>query len=164
MNAQQTMPIQFIFWLPSELLTTEESGFGSETLPTLGSETPLETSEDELESAPARSLETARDELEGTAGLHVRREDALLGAFEDGGAFEDAGGAEEGGAEEVEAGGGDVGVGVSGLEAGGLEVWLTSPTEGGACDPTAAKTLIELENTIAANITKMDSTFLRLLI
>ena len=61
MHAQDRMPIQFIRWEASVLLTTELSGLFSGTLPTLGSEIALDAAELE-ENSPELISEEGTDE------------------------------------------------------------------------------------------------------
>lgn len=104
MQAHEIIPIQFIRRVFSGFPATELSGLGSETLPTLGSETSLDPSLEELEKVPAM-LEISLDELEETAVLRVLRDEDRLDALEEDDTFEDDGAFEEDGAEGVDEGG-----------------------------------------------------------
>lgn len=90
MHAHERMPSQFIRWVSAVLLTIELSGSFSGTLPTLGSEMPLDALE-----AEENPLELPSDEEGSDEETPVP---VFTGFFELDGSELELGGAEEGGA------------------------------------------------------------------
>lgn len=154
MQVQEMMPIHLLFWAESGLEAAELSGSTSETLATLGREIWLEE-DSSLERSPARLLEVSLDTAEEDDGFAAG---LLETAAEDDGLEDGAEAAAEEGFALLDDGGTPGMADVSGSLVCGEEL------PAGEVAAPRTNTLRELVKIINANIIKMDSTFLSLLI
>jgi hypothetical protein len=152
MQVHEMMPIHLLLWAESGLEAAELSGSTSETLPTLGREIELEE-DSSLERSPARSLDSSletAEEDDGFAGLlETAEEDGLEGGAEV--AAEEGFALDEGGTPGM-------------VDVSGSFVVCDVEFPFGDVAAPRTNTLRELVKSSIANIIKMDSTFLSLLI